>query len=99
MTECWCNDTKKTENKSCVVCGHTETMLMAEFWRKARCPSHKKKNNVVLICGECKHVCDPCVELGWISTAGTGGGDHLYNVELNLKIVKGKTLVYDRTRK
>ena len=54
----------------------------------------KKKNNVVLICGECKHVCDPCTELGWISTAGTGGGDHLYNVELNLKIVKGKTLVY-----
>lgn len=97
MTECWCDDTKRTEKKTCVVCGYNEIVLMNEFYRKVRCPSHKK--SFVFICGECKHVCDMCTKLGWISTAGKGGGDFLFNVELNLEIVKGKTVVYDRPRK
>lgn len=33
--------------------------------------------------------------MGWVSTAGTGGGDHLYNIDLNVKIVHGRVVPYD----
>lgn len=82
---CWCNDTEKTESKTCVVCSHTETILMHPYYRELRCPFHHPVRVV-----ETKHVCDSC--------AGTGGGDALYNRELNLEIVKGKIVAYDRER-
>ncbi len=95
MAECWCGDTKKTETKICCVCEHSEVMLMPEYLRKARCPLHHPQK-LIMICGECKHVCELCVKLGWISTAGTGGGDYIYNRELGIQIVKGKVVPYNK---
>lgn len=67
---------------------------MPEYLRRSKCPVHKEK--LFLICGPCRYVCDDCLEAGWVSTAGTGGGDHLYNEQLNVKIVRGERLPYRR---
>lgn len=77
------------------VCSITVTQLMNPFWRERTCPFHHPEK-VIFICGPCKFVCDACRAIGWVSTAGTGGGDFLYNSDLNLEIVKGKLLAYDR---
>lgn len=86
-----CDDDAQMETKTCVVCKTPTTRLMDTFSRRLACPVHR----MVLICGEYKFVCDPCRTVGWVSTAGTGGGDHLYNIDLNVKIVNGKVLPYD----
>ena len=97
---CWCDDVAKTECKTCIVCSTTVTHLMGPYWRKLECPLHKLNGfRSILICGPCKFVCDECVAIGWVSTAGTGGGDFLYNSELNLEIVRGELCAYDRERR
>lgn len=97
--QCWCRDETKTETKTCVVCSTVVTRLMDEFWRKHKCPIHKPIGfRSIMICGECKFLCDECISVGWISTAGTGGGDSVYNIELNLELVRGALRAYDRER-
>lgn len=56
------------------------------------CQTHR----VPLICGKCRFVCDACIDAGWISLAGTGGGDALYNPKLNLELVRGQLRVLNR---
>lgn len=90
MAECWCNDTKKRQIDECVVCHRKRTKLMDEHTRKRDCPSHSV--HLFFCCGIIKHLCDSCVENGWVSNSGTGGGDALFNNSLKLKIVGNRLL-------
>lgn len=89
--ECWCEDKTKEETKTCVVitCSRSVTRLLEESERKLMCPYHNPIKPV-LFCGQCKYVCDECIDIGWVSLDGTGGGSGLFNRELGLKIKKGK---------
>ncbi|HSW76440.1 MAG TPA: hypothetical protein VLG50_05320 [Candidatus Saccharimonadales bacterium] len=78
---CYCNDTTKTKEYECVICGVKETHMMSEAERLWEC--HKK---IIMICGMPDFVCQSCRHDGWYSTKGDGGGrvEHL-NYKTNEK--------------
>ena len=89
---CCCNDISIVRVDKCVVCNKTRIESMNEFERKRICPIHKP--DIVMFCGECKFVCPECTNIGWESTAGTGGGDYIVNYQTNEEIIDGKKVYH-----
>lgn len=95
--QCWYQD-EGTVTKVCVVCRKRATFALDTMTERPRCPCIVHQRHIFAPCGLPKFLCEACQEGGWISLSGTGGGDALYNEILNLEIVKGQMLAYDRVR-
>lgn len=95
---CWYDDHGRTDTKVCVVCQKRVTEVMDTMTRRLSCPCTVHKTRIFAICGKTEFLCDACQDEGWILLAGTGGVDALYNERLNLEIVRGQILAYDRVR-
>lgn len=95
---CWYNDEGRADTKVCVVCQKRVTEVMDTMTRMLSCPCTVHKRRIFAMCGQTKFLCEACQDEGWISLAGTGGGDAIYNERLNLEIVRGQILALDRVR-
>lgn len=71
-----CNcSTNETYEDECVFCHVKEIKLMDNYTKSKSCKQH----GMILFCGPCEYVCKTCTDLGWYSTAGTGGGTYHRN--------------------
>lgn len=95
--QCWYEDEGRIA-KVCVVCQKRVTFAIDTMTERPLCPCIVHITHIFAICGQPKFLCEACKDEGWISLAGTGGGDALYNERLNLEIVRGQILAYDRVR-
>lgn len=74
---CICEDVTYELTQTCQKCKAQVTKLATDWERRSECPIHNRKD--MMICGDMFFFCDSCVNAGWYSYAGTGGGDDLIN--------------------
>jgi hypothetical protein len=94
MSDCNCY-LDEMITKKCVICEY-DGLARVNLWdRYGACELHKKQ--AFTICGFGEFVCGTCVDQGWYSTAGRGGGTYHFNEKtMQRKLKSGEIVSVDR---